>query len=110
MYTTGICLYSSSTVSPVRSSDPAATAVAVQKIIARTAAQQWSLFCFFFFPRFLYFGAFYLEFSVKTAISPSLRPFSILTEVLEIHIFTFFGLFEKMYLDFSVDENMLKLV
>ena len=87
-------------VSPVRSSHPAATAAAVQKIIAaRTAAV--APFLFFFFSRFLFFGAFYLEFSVKTAISPSFKPFSILAEVLD----TIFLLF----LD-SLKNNILKHV
>ena len=55
---------------------------------------------------------FHLEISVdslEAAISLSFDSFSILTEVLEIHFVTFFRLFEKKYLDFSV-EKILKLL
>ena len=45
---------------------------------------------------------FYLEFSVEAAISLSFDYFSIVTQVLKIHFLTFFRLFEKIYLDFSV--------
>ena len=59
---------------------------------------QWSALCIVFYDTYvldLFFRAFYVEFSVKTTISPRFGSFSILTEVLEIHFFTFFRLFEK---------------
>ena len=65
--------------------------------------QQW---LFFFFVDFFTPGLFYLEISVKVANSRSYGPISILTEVLEIHIFTSGGLFRKNLLDFSMTRKI----
>ena len=62
---------------------------------------------FFFFGRFFYVWPFYLEISVKVANSRSYGPILILTEVLEIHIFTSGGLFRKKLLDFGIARKLL---
>ena len=59
-------------------------------------------------------GFFYLEFSLEAAVSFSFDYFSILTEVLEIHFFTFFRLFlidfcVKIYLEVSLEIFILIL-
>ena len=64
-------------------------------------------FLFFFLVDFFTSGLFYLEISVKVANSRSYGPISILTEVLEIHIFTSGGLFKNKLLDFSMAKKLL---
>ena len=52
----------------------------------------------------------YLEFSVKAVISLRLWLFSILIEILQVHLFYFFSTFWKNDIDFSVEKNSFKVM